>query len=74
MTSAEKLIQGLNIIRPDWWHKFADHQDMRDFARDVESYGLPNARERLQRCVASELLDVVRGAVEAGLVTFVKED
>jgi hypothetical protein len=77
MDDIEKLMKALDLIAPDWAPKYADQQDLKDFARAVaptwSDSSAPGARiaramESMRSRVARDLYDVLRAGVEAQIV------
>lgn len=72
MTNVQKLANALDLQQPDWMYKYADQQDLRDFAYEVNQKDVDRWRrgtEMLRNRVASKLFEVLRAATHAKLVT-----
>lgn len=72
MTDIDRLMQGLDIEKPRWYIEFADQDELKIFVLEIANkLTFEDAHRRLRASVAYRLGSVVRGAIQAGLVTYI---
>ena len=66
----DRMMKGLDIVKPDWWIVFATQQELIDCVRsctDIYS-GTVQGKNKLRCAVLYRMWDILRGAYEAEII------
>lgn len=68
----QQFMQGLDECQPDWFITYANQRETEDYVRWImRQEGTVLGKTKLRASVADRLIEVVRAAMNAGLVEYI---